>query len=272
MRIKEFTAPEGGFRVNDSGYNAFETEGRRIGGSYNQAASDIEKIGRVQGDTTTSIGRWPFNILELQRQIAARRAAIYEAANNTGAGGIRGTSVRVVGGGRGGGIPDFPYERMPDLAALNQMSEGASAFGRIGGGLVGRGMSDAEALRGASMARQLDREEQRRMALDAAAQQKAWDAEVKRMAAQQNQTMKDAEEWYRSQPYTSPTSYDEASPYYERGGDDYGGTGTVPTTDYGGGGSTWYNPMSWSWPGSSSTPEYTPTPESSYDTEFNPSY
>lgn len=290
MRIKEYEAPSGGFRVNDSGYNAFETEGRRVGGSYNQAASDLKEIGRVQADTTTSIGRWPFNILELQKQIAARRAALYTASTNTrtgGAGGIHGVSLRVRGGAPS--ASDFPEMRYTNLATVNQMAEGANAFGQLSSGLVGgggistqivggsrrgRSISDSEALRGANMARQLDREQQRRMALDAAASQKAWDAEVKRMGDQYNQTMKDANEWYYNQPYVNPTSYDEASPYYERGGNDYGGTGDVPNTDYGGGGSTWYNPFSWSWgsQSTSSTPEYTPTPEDFDPDKFNPSY
>src|ERR1041385_2567652 len=113
--IKEFTAPVG-YRVNDSGFSAFETMGRRVGGQYNEAANDIRTAGRVRGDITRMIGRWPFNIIELEQ-----RAAEQATARSGGGAGLR---TRGGGGGGRGGIPDpisdFPIERMPNLDALNQ--------------------------------------------------------------------------------------------------------------------------------------------------------
>lgn len=131
-RIREFAAGNS-LHTDDKGFAAFETLGRRVGGQYDQAGNDLRDIGKANAAAINAIGRWPFNIIDLEQRQAARSQP---ASKGTG-----GITARM-GRSPGGSITDeqFAPRRMPDLAALNQMSEGAGALGRmLGGGKSGSG-------------------------------------------------------------------------------------------------------------------------------------
>lgn len=233
-RIKEFVSTNT-FRADEKGYSAFETLGRRVGGQYDQAGNDLRDVGRAQAAVTQMIGRWPFNIIELERREAEREAA--KAAPARG-----GSSGFSIGGARRGSDPWA--RRMPDLAALNQMSEGAGAFGRFAsryvGGTEGEIGSSTRSDRDGYSAQTL-RERDRRAQLDYLARQKSWDAYQKGLGEYNEKINEDADksvEGILGQPVG--ISNDENSPYFGTN-PDYGGTWTPEDTTEYGGGQSWAN-------------------------------
>lgn len=245
-RIKEFEAT-GSLRTNDNGYAAFETLGRRVGGQYNQAGNDIRDIGRAKSDVINMLGRWPFNIIDLQQRETKRRNALLEAESSRATNGGRGGVGGVVSRGSGSGITDdqFKTRRMPNLAALNQMSEGAAYFGRMVNPISGeKGLATSTQSNRDGYSAQVLRERERLAQLDYLARKKSWEEYEKKLDTYNEGIDK------RIENYTNQAS---VSGSY---GSDYGGTSTsssyypenttvepLPSenvdfapTDYGGGG------------------------------------
>jgi hypothetical protein len=245
--LKEFEA-KNTYRMDDKGYQAFETFGRRVGGSYNAAGNDLRDIGRAKSSAMQMIGRWPFNIIELQKRESERAAALAQQGRYGPSGGVN------VRGGAGGSLTDqqFAPRRMPNLAALNQMAEGAGAFGGFVNGYVGgggrndyRGPYDPMQHGETSSDRdgysaQVLRERDRQMRLDQLAAEKRW------------------EEYEKSLDKYNEKIETDAQKAVENQGQEYGGIGReLDTTgnykyepdtsagEYGGSDYSWYNPAGW---------------------------
>ncbi len=126
-RIQDYTPSGNDFRTSNAGIGAFDTMGRRVAGQYDAAASDMAQAGRVTAAAQLMIGRWPFNIIKLQNSAYKVQAPSRVGGQPGGGGG--GVVVRP---SSGGGITDsqFAPERFPDMAALNQLSEGMGQLGR----------------------------------------------------------------------------------------------------------------------------------------------
>jgi hypothetical protein len=241
--LKEFEA-KSTYRMDDKGYQAFETFGRRVGGSYNAAGNDLRDIGRAKSSAMQMIGRWPFNIIELQKRESERAAALAQQGRYGPSGGVN------VRGGAGGSLTDqqFAPRRMPNLAALNQMAEGAGAFGGFVNGYVGGGgYSTSTPSDRDGYSAQVLRERDRQMRLDQLAAEKRWEEYEKSLDDynkyvndQATASVKDT----RGQPVS--TSTEPNSPYYGVTSD-YGGVAPPPedTTEYGGSDYSWYNPAGW---------------------------
>lgn len=272
-RIQEYTA-SGDFRGSDKGIAAYDTLGRRVAGQYDAAATDMTQAGRVRGQQELMIGRWPFNIIRLQNS-AAQQAAARSSGGSPGGVVTRGTS---------GSITDdqFAPRHMPDLNALNQLSEGMGNLGRVAsqssmrqqandfvkygyrpeGSQYGN-LTDLRQRREFEDAQINAREEaqrKRERQLDDAASQKRWDNYEKNLGAYN----KSLDAW-ANQPAgsASNTTNDPSSPYYNNydkmpyndpnsslyspsGTGDYGGTNGVSPpnpNDYGGAGPAWYSGM-----------------------------
>lgn len=233
-QLKEFVAGNT-YRADESGYSAFETLGRRVGGQYNEAGNDIRDIGRAQSAVTGMIGRWPFNIIELEQREADRAAKLADAGRGAGGG-----SVNIGQGGRSrGGSGRGGSGRIPGMGSLNQMSEGAGAFGRGIASAFGKTGSSTRSDRDGYSAQVL-RERDRQSRLDALASEKRWDAYEKEIGDRNAEMDKITDEWAkdtRGQPV--PTSNVENSPYSTVQPQDYGGEWKPEdTTEYGGGGSS----------------------------------
>lgn len=251
--LKPFTAANT-FRTDDSGYAAFETLGRRVGGQYEQAGNDFRDIGRAKAATINMLGRWPFNILELQKRETERyRTGVRGRSDGAEPGGM---SVRA--GRSGSSVTDaqFAPRRMPNLAALNEMSEGAGAFGRMVGGSREVGSSTRSDRDGYS--RQVLRERDRQARLDNEASQKRWDTYEKDLNKYNDALEETTQKWFNEQ---TPDGYGNAGDY---GGEDTTGQYTNQTTasgrsvtvpvyqpdeqpenDAGGGGFSIFSPSTW---------------------------
>lgn len=182
-QIKEFTATNT-LHTDDKGYAAYETLGRRIGGQYDQAANDLRDIGRARADATQMIGRWPFNIIQLEQ----REAGAGPQSRNRGPGG-GGANIGGFGrsGGRGGGGGRGSFE---------QMSEGAGAFGQLANQYVGgRGNNFATSTPSNrdGYSAQVLKERDRQSQLDYLAQQKSWDAYNKNLGKYNDSILNDAQ-------------------------------------------------------------------------------
>lgn len=236
-RIQEFVATATP-RTDDKGFAAFETLGRRVGGQFDQAGNDLRDIGRVQAASINSIGRWPFNIIDLeQRQVAVLRGGQGGAGGGGSGGGGGFRLARDRSGGGGGGSP----------RAFNQMSEGAGAMGQMLGGMGGTMSPEYRRY----IQDQQDREQKRQDQLNQAAANKRWDEAVKQWNDYKKDLNKSTQDWFDKNPSSSNTN-DENSPYYPQSPDYGGATGpesgwSSPVAeapidpDYGGGGSssTW---------------------------------
>lgn len=192
MAIKQFFATNNA-RADDSGYSAFETLGRRVGGQYNQAGNDLEQIGRSKADVINMVGRWPFNLIELQQR-AFRQANTAQQASAPGRAPVMQSGVRVVGGPS---ITDsqFAPRYMPDLAALNEMSAGAATLGRMVGGSQLPYMAEQRRLANA----QADREQRRKYDAAAAAWQKRWDLYEKSLDKYNDNLAEETRKWAEQQ-------------------------------------------------------------------------
>lgn len=243
-QIKEFTATNT-FHTDDKGYSAFETLGRRVGGQYDQAGNDLRDIGRVKSNVTAMIGRWPFNLIELEQR-AAKKAS--QSTSSEGGG------VNILRGQSGGGS-----RRSPGRGPFEQMSEGAGAFGRFANSLVG-GEGTVTTSDRDGYSQQVLKERDRQARLDELASQKRWDAYQKSLDKYNTTIETDAQK--------AADSYTKAGAY----GADYGGTGEPATytpdtgSDYGGGSFDWTFGLSNLFSSDSGTAT------SDTATDFNPSY
>ena len=181
--IKQFFATNQ-FRADDTGSRAYETLGRRVGGQYGAAGNDIRDIGRMKAATINMLGRWPQNILELEKREAERAFKRQQYRGPQGGeptGGVRSIS-------RGGSVTDsqFAPRYHPNMAALNEMSEGARQFGNALGSGIALGYQRPDYPRGSAgfereqrelrrEREQSEREEARQLRLDQAAYEKRWD-------------------------------------------------------------------------------------------------
>lgn len=181
--IKEFVSTNT-YRPENSGYNAFETLGRRVGGQYDQAGNDLRDIGRAKAAVTNMLGRWPFNIIELEQR-AAEQAAVKSKPSSGGfsIGGF------YSGGGRS--------RRSPSYAAFNQMSEGAGALGQMLRGPATSTPSDRDGYSAQTL-----RERDRQAQLDAAASEKRWDLYEKNLNEYNKDLNDTTQEWYDKQGLT----------------------------------------------------------------------
>lgn len=263
-RIPQYEAT-GEFRPTNLGLNAFDTMGRRVAGQYDAAASDMTQAGRTAAQMRGMIGRWPWNVLQVRGRMADRIAKEAAAANKSVSGGKAG-GFTTLGGANGRGRSDPWARRMPDLAALNQTSEGMGRLGRMlgggdrgnSGGLSGRdesfGGDGVSSDRDGYSARELairDRQAQ----LDDLAAAKRWDKYEENLRNYNKDLEKNAQ---AASPYgTYSNTNDPSSPYYTNYGPayadpssslyeppsttgEYGGpTTSVPdTSGYGGGGAS----------------------------------
>ena len=209
--IKQFFATNQ-FRADDTGSRAYETLGRRVGGQYGAAGNDIRDIGRMKAATINMLGRWPQNILELEKREAER------AFKRQGGGGPPGAANWRPGGSAVGGVnvvgsrssitdSQFAPRYMPNLAALNEMSEGARQFGSALGSGIALGYQRPDYPRGSagfereqSQLRrerlQEEREAERDLRLSQAAEQKRWDLYEKDLGAH-NKRLEDAGRMYQ---------------------------------------------------------------------------
>jgi len=124
-KIAEYTAPNEKITPSQAGFAAWETAGRRIGPLYGQIAADIKEAGTLKAQQFTDIGRWPFAILQLQKEQAAAEAARQAAAAKGGGGGVRIARAENIG-----------PEQFPNLAALNELSQGAATLGKVTNNLI----------------------------------------------------------------------------------------------------------------------------------------
>lgn len=238
-RIQEYNA-SGEFHASDKGIAAYDTMGRRVAGQYDAAASDMTQAGRVTAQSQLMIGRWPFNIIKLQNNQAAR-AAQRDTAAAKGGGGV---NIRAARSGPSITDDQFAPRRMPNLAALNEVSEGMGSLGSY----LGRGaqqdtqnydrygyrpagsqygnLADLAARRGLDDARynaQREAEQRRQDQLNAAAYEKSWNKYEKQLD-QYNQEVRG--EAQKASPYgTYQNSNDPNSPYTG-----YGGVADRPVT------------------------------------------
>ena len=232
------------FRTDDSGYSAYATFARRAGSQYEQAGNDIRDIGRAKAATINMLGRWPFNILELEKRETERYYRGTRGAPGGSASLPRGFNV--VSGGSSGSITDaqFAQRRMPNLAALNEMSEGAAAFGNMLGG-SGRyppgyrppgsqygNLTDLRLRREYEEARQEaidERERARQEQLEYAAAQKRWDYYEKNLDKYNAAVEAGAQQ---ASPYgVYGTSNDPASPYADPNSINYPTSTYIPSGD-----------------------------------------
>ena len=197
------------FRTDDSGYAAYETLGRRVGNQYEQAGNDIRDIGRAKAATINMLGRWPFNILELQKRETER----YFKGVRGSAGGSASNPGGVISQGRSG--PDYggtsglyPQMRMPNLAALNEMSEGAGVFGRMMGG---SSQLPYLAEKDRVAQQQYQREQDRKLRLAQDEWQKRWDLYEKGLDEYNTKLDKSTQEWADST--VSGTDYSQSPDY-----------------------------------------------------------
>lgn len=252
-RIQEYTA-SGDFRGSDKGIAAYDTMGRRVAGQYDAAASDMTQAGRVTAQSAMMIGRWPFNIIKLMNSGQAGRGA----QPGTGPSGV---SVKTVGGNSNITDGQFAPRHMPDLNALNQLSEGMGRLGQGASQTAAQLRQQAQDLAkygyrapGSQYGNLTDLrnqreyensiedakqaiEDRRAQQLSDAAYQKHWDNYEKNLADYNNKL-----EAWGNQPAGSPvgTSNDPNSSYYgpnsSPSGSDYGGTAPPTDQDYGGSG------------------------------------
>lgn len=242
--LKGFTATNT-FRTDDSGYSAYGQFARRAGAQYEQAGNDIRDIGRAKAATINMLGRWPFNILELQKRETERYAQGTRGSQQSGApGGVSVVSRPRSGIDYGGTTGLYPQMRMPNLAALNEMSEGAGAFGRMMGqqsisnsdydkygyrppGSQYGNLTDLRLRREYDEARQEayeERERARQEQLEYAAAQKRWDLYEKNLD-KYNTAVEEAAQ--KATPYgTYGVSNDPGSPYVDPNSVNF------PTTEY----------------------------------------
>lgn len=205
--IKEFVASNT-YRADSSGYNAFETLGRRVGGQYDQAGNDLRDIGRAQAAGISMLGRWPYNVIELEQRRAKAAAASSKSASGGGASILR---------GQGGGSS----RRRPSGGGFGQMSEGAGAFGRMANSLVGGEGSVTESDRDGYSAQVL-KERDRQDRLNYLSYEK-----YRENLANYNKWL--TGEAQKATPYgVYPTSDNPSSPYSSP----YASWGPSDTTDY----------------------------------------
>lgn len=289
--IKEYVAPIKEYQGDNAGYNAFDTLGRRVVAQYEAAGNDVAAIGKSKAAMMGYIGRWPFNIIELEQRAAGSYGF------RRGQQGREGGGSRTVVARGGGSITDsqFAPRRMPNLAALNEMSEGAGAFGdMLGGGRSSGGsqlyeMRMAREARDARYMQQQEREQQRQNAMYDALSAKSWDKWQKELSSYNKSVNDNANKWYYNEknPAANPdwgTAMSgqavSISPVpnsqYEFAPQDIGGGSDNPpppdvSTDYGGGSQSIFD---WLVNGSSTTS--TSSSGTDYGSEssldFQPSY
>lgn len=256
MAIKQFFATNNA--RTDNGYQAFETLGRRVGGQYDQAGNDLRDIGRAKADVINMVGRWPFNIIELEERSAARAALRSSSAAQTSTLPARGYSVRVVGSGSSITDGQFAPRVMPNLASLNELSEGAAYLGRSLGGSQLPYLAEKSRIE----AQQFNREQSRKLAAAQNAWQKRWDLYEKGLDKYNEGLEKRGSEYVKSQDellrteggYGSygpggenPGSTPPASSVYDAEGRNPWDKGYTETEEpfYGGGGYSSWNPIGW---------------------------
>ena len=109
-KLQEYVAPSRELRPDNTGYQAFETEGRRIGGMYRDAATTMIAAAKSNAAAISDKAQWPFALFDLQQKFAAK--------TSTGASGLMNFNTRA--SSRGGQIDDqFSPRVMPNLYAAN---------------------------------------------------------------------------------------------------------------------------------------------------------
>ena len=230
------------FRTDDSGYAAYETLGRRVGNQYEQAGNDLRDIGRAKAATINMLGRWPFNILELEKRETER----YYRGTRGMQGGTSSLPGGVVSRGRvgidyGGTSGLYAPMRMPNLAALNEMSEGAGQFGRM---LGGPSQLPYQSEKSRMAEQQYQREQDRKLRLAQDEWQKRWDVYEKGLDKYNEELLTNpdktgAQDWYNSLDNNN-ADY-STQPTYGGGGEIVPPPDTVinpETGEYGGGGAS----------------------------------
>jgi hypothetical protein len=106
-KIPEYIAAKTELRPSDLGFQAFETEGRRVGGMYREAANDMITGAKLAGEMAARDIEWPYIMQSLQ-----------------GGASSGGTNIKAVGGSSGADSA-FPFQRMPDLSAEDAAAAGA---------------------------------------------------------------------------------------------------------------------------------------------------
>lgn len=222
--IKEFVASNT-YRPEDKGYSAFETLGRRVGGQFDQAGNDIRDIGRAQAAATNMIGRWPFNIIELEQRAAKEAATVLRGQGAAPGKGRGGFSIQGPGRGGYGGS-----RRSPNYSSFDQMSEGAGSLGRM---LHTEGSSTRSDRDGYSA--QALREKDRWQQLYNAAQRKQWDSWNKELNDYNKKVNADAADAADNIHGPTGVSGNPSSPYYDerQTGGDFGGGGDPFQQTYG---------------------------------------
>ena len=251
-QLKEYAAT-GNIRTDDKGFAAFETLGRRVGGQYDQGGNDLRDIGRAKAAVDTMIGRWPYNIIELEQRAAEQAdkrtqgqpaPARFRMPGSTPANfHIANAHVKSITdeqfAPRGPGGQGTSYNE-GGRGSHAQMSEGAGALGSMLGGMGG---TMSPEYRKAIQAQQ-DAEQQRADQLAIAAADKRWNLYEQGL----DKYNKQLQDWAgqpafsEGNPYPTnqpvSTSTDPNSPYAGRN-IDVGGGGDVsteppPQTDFGG--------------------------------------
>lgn len=126
--IKTYDAPAFSLTESDKGGQAWSQAGRRLGPLYNEAAQFTREAGKLAADNKAQL--WPFDILELYQRQAA-------AAAKAAGGGVR---IRVANGGRA--TNDFPNERFPNLAQVDDETAAGNTQVSRGAGALGQALSD----------------------------------------------------------------------------------------------------------------------------------
>lgn len=116
-KLEQYVAPQKEIRPDNQGYQAFETEGRRIGGIYREIGKDTADAAKANAAILTNKAQWPFTLFALQQKFTPKP----NLANNVG--------FRVLGGVNGTAQDDqFARRVMPNLAAANAADQAAENF------------------------------------------------------------------------------------------------------------------------------------------------
>lgn len=70
-KLQEYVAPSRELRPENTGYQGFETAGRRVGGMYRESASDIATTAKVSAQTLADKQQWPFTLFALKQKFDA---------------------------------------------------------------------------------------------------------------------------------------------------------------------------------------------------------
>lgn len=113
-KLQEYIAPSRELRPDNSGYQAFETAGRRVGGMFREAGANTLAKARAEAATLADKAQWPFTLFALKQKFQPPKPAAPAGAAGGGVAfnvrGSRGTSY---------GDAQFAPRIMPNLYAAN---------------------------------------------------------------------------------------------------------------------------------------------------------